>query len=69
MQARPQRTVTEHPAAQEARQTFLAATQPFRYVENRWVQLLSSAEPMEPGRDATRSQHRHAFSSDYPARH
>jgi pimeloyl-ACP methyl ester carboxylesterase len=28
-------------------QTFLAATQPFRYIENRWVQLLSSAEPVE----------------------
>jgi pimeloyl-ACP methyl ester carboxylesterase len=27
--------------------TFLAATQPFRYIENRWVQLLSSAEPVE----------------------
>jgi pimeloyl-ACP methyl ester carboxylesterase len=50
-------------------QTFLAATQPYRYVENRWVQLLSSAEPLKHRHDATYSQHGHAFSSDYPVRH
>jgi pimeloyl-ACP methyl ester carboxylesterase len=33
-----------------ALQTFLAATQPFRYVEDRFVRLLSSADPVEARR-------------------
>jgi pimeloyl-ACP methyl ester carboxylesterase len=35
-----------------ALQTFLAATQPFRYVEDRFVRLLSSADPVEARRAA-----------------
>ncbi|HEX5253185.1 MAG TPA: alpha/beta fold hydrolase [Mycobacterium sp.] len=40
-------------------QTFLAATQPFRYIESRWVQLLSSAEPVKT---------RHAAAAPPPGR-
>jgi pimeloyl-ACP methyl ester carboxylesterase len=43
-----------------ALQTFLAATQPFRYVEDRFVQLLTSADPVEAGHPATPSLPGHA---------
>ena len=48
-----------------ALQTFLAATQPFRYVEDRFVRLLSSADPVEVRRAAARSVSGHASSSDH----
>lgn len=35
-----------------ALQTFLAATQPFRYIEDRFVRLLTSADPVEARRAA-----------------
>jgi pimeloyl-ACP methyl ester carboxylesterase len=47
-----------------ALQTFLAATKPFRYVEDRFVRLLSSADPVEARRAATRSVPVHTSSSD-----
>lgn len=46
-------------------QTFLAATQPFRYVENRWVQLLSSAERAETRHASDASPPRHVSSPDH----
>jgi pimeloyl-ACP methyl ester carboxylesterase len=49
-------------------QTFLAATQPFRYVENRWVQLLSSAELVETAHAAAPSPPGHVSSSDHQVR-
>jgi pimeloyl-ACP methyl ester carboxylesterase len=52
-----------------ALQTFLAATQPFRYVEDRFVQLLTSADPVEARRPAARSVPEHASSSDHLVRH
>jgi pimeloyl-ACP methyl ester carboxylesterase len=52
-----------------ALQTFLAATKPFRYAEDRWVQLLTSAGPVEAHRAAARSLSGHASSSDDPVRH
>ena len=39
-----------------ALQTFLAATQPFRYVEDRWVQLITQPHPVDAGTPA--AQHR-----------
>jgi len=48
-----------------ALQTFLAATQPFRYVEDRFVQLLSSADPVEADHPAARSLPGHESSSDH----
>jgi pimeloyl-ACP methyl ester carboxylesterase len=52
-----------------ALQTFLAATQPFRYIEDRFVQLLTSADPVE-GRDpAGRSVPGHTSSSDHLVGH
>jgi hypothetical protein len=48
--------------------TFLAATQPFRYVEDRFVQLLTSADPVEAGHLAARSVPGHASSSDHLVR-
>jgi hypothetical protein len=47
-----------------ALQTFLAATKPFRYVEDRFVRLLSSADPVEARRAAARSVPGHGSSSD-----
>jgi pimeloyl-ACP methyl ester carboxylesterase len=47
-----------------ALQTFLAATKPFRYVEDRFVRLLSSADPVEARRAAARSVPGHESSSD-----
>ena len=52
-----------------ALQTFLAATQPFRYVEDRWVQLLGSADPVEGRHPAARSVPGHTSSSDRLVRH
>jgi pimeloyl-ACP methyl ester carboxylesterase len=43
-----------------ALQTFLAATQPFRYIEDRFVQLLSSADPVKARHPAARSVPGHA---------
>lgn len=48
-----------------ALQTFLAATKPFRYVEDRWVQLLTCARPNEGWHPAARSVPGHASSSDH----
>lgn len=39
-----------------ALQTFLAATQAFRYVEDRWVQLITQPHPVDAGTPA--AQHR-----------
>jgi hypothetical protein len=39
-------------------QTFLAATKPFRYVEDRWVKLLTSAGPAEGCHPAVRARAR-----------
>ncbi|WAC90271.1 alpha/beta fold hydrolase [Mycobacterium sp. Aquia_213] len=47
-------------------QTFVAATQPFRYVENRWVQLLSSTELADTRHPATPP--RHVASCDHQVR-
>jgi hypothetical protein len=47
-----------------ALQTFLAATQPFRYVEDRWVRLLTSADPVEARHPAAPCVFGHASSSD-----
>jgi pimeloyl-ACP methyl ester carboxylesterase len=47
-----------------ALQTFLAATQPFRYIEERFVQLLAYADPAEGCHPAARSVSGHASSSD-----
>ena len=43
-----------------ALQTFLAATQPFRYVEDRFVQLLTLADAVEVRRAAAGSVSGHA---------
>ena len=45
-------------------QTFLAATQPFPCIENRWMQLLSSAEPVEARHAVAPSAPGHESSSD-----
>jgi pimeloyl-ACP methyl ester carboxylesterase len=52
-----------------ALQTFLAATQPFRYVEDRFVQLLTSADPVEARHPAARSLPGHESSSDHRVGH
>jgi pimeloyl-ACP methyl ester carboxylesterase len=52
-----------------ALQTFLAATKPFHYVEDRWVQLLTSASAVDAGLAAARSLSGHAPSSDDSVRH
>jgi hypothetical protein len=52
-----------------ALQTFLAATQPFRYVEDRFVQLLTPADPVEAGHPAAPSLPGHESSSDHLVRH
>jgi hypothetical protein len=55
-----------------ALQTFRAATRPFLYVEDRWVRLLTSADPAGEGEarnPAARSVPGHASSSDYVVRH
>jgi pimeloyl-ACP methyl ester carboxylesterase len=52
-----------------ALQTFLAATQPFRYVEDRFVQLLTSADPVEARHPAARPVPGHTSSSDHLVRH
>jgi pimeloyl-ACP methyl ester carboxylesterase len=52
-----------------ALQTFLAATQPFRYIEDRFVQLLSCADPVETRHPAARAVPGHASSSDHLVRH
>jgi pimeloyl-ACP methyl ester carboxylesterase len=51
-----------------ALQTFLAATQPFRYVEDRFVRLLSSADPVE-ARRAAAGPVKARISSDHLVRH
>ncbi len=45
-------------------QTFLAATQPFRYIENRWVQLLSPAELVRTRHAAATPQPERVSSSE-----
>jgi hypothetical protein len=57
------------PLLLSALQTFLAATKPFRCVEDRWVQLLTSAAPVEGGLVAARSASGHVSSSDDPVTH
>jgi pimeloyl-ACP methyl ester carboxylesterase len=52
-----------------ALQTFLAATRPFRYVEDRWVRLLTSADPVDARRVAARSMSGHVSSFDGLVRH
>jgi pimeloyl-ACP methyl ester carboxylesterase len=52
-----------------ALQTFLAATQPFRYIEDRFVQLLTRADPVESCPPAARSAPRHPSSTDHLVRH
>lgn len=52
-----------------ALQTFLAATQPFRYIEDRFVQLLTCADPVETRRAAADSLPGRASSSDHLVRH
>jgi pimeloyl-ACP methyl ester carboxylesterase len=52
-----------------ALQTFLAATQPFRYIEDRFVQLLSCADPVETRHPAARAVPGHASSPDHLVRH
>jgi pimeloyl-ACP methyl ester carboxylesterase len=52
-----------------ALQTFLAATQPFRYIEDRFVQLLTRAAPVECCPPAARSAPGHPSSPDHLVRH
>ena len=52
-----------------ALQTFLAATQPYRYIEDRFVQLLTSGDPVEGCRPAARSVPGRPSSSDHLVRH
>jgi hypothetical protein len=47
-----------------ALQTFLAATQPFRYVEDRWVQLITQPHPVDAGTPAAQPPAAHSTSSE-----
>jgi pimeloyl-ACP methyl ester carboxylesterase len=65
----PQETAPEQMLS--ALQTFLAATRAFRYTEDRFVQLLTCADPVDDRQAATRptSSSDNASSSDEPERH
>jgi pimeloyl-ACP methyl ester carboxylesterase len=65
----PQETAPEQTLS--ALQTFLAATRAFRYTEDRFVQLLTCAAPVDDRQAATRpkSSSDNASSSDEPERH
>ena len=47
-----------------ALQTFLAATQPFRYVEDRWVQLITQPHPVDADTPAAQPPAEHSTSSE-----
>ena len=47
-----------------ALQTFLAATQPFRYVEDRWVQLITQPHPVDADTPAAQPPAAHSTSSE-----
>lgn len=63
----PQETAPEQLLS--ALQTFLAATRAFRYTEDRFVQLLTCADPVDDRNAASKPASGHASTSDEPERH